>query len=1316
MNSSFHKLHSEEYSLKDNKIKSFNYKVCVLCQEKSSESLVDPNKTISVDSYKLLEEILIEFKRVQCLPEKLQFLFELESSISEILKVNNAVWHKTCRSRISKDTLKRKEHLLGNASKKLRLSIRNTSCPEAEVCLFCDKPGIDLRKISTLELSEKIMKLATKLSDILLVSKIASLGDMVALKTKYHFQCLVNLYNQERALSRQLNTKVDIEENDKWKVSVAFAELCYFIENEGIGLLMPLKELINLYEKRCVELNVSENVPALNKTRFKEKLLAHIPSLIESKNKTEIILTLKDVVCSAIIETCDYDSEVKLLMEAAKILRKSLFIPNPQDLTSQEQSVPENMVRFLNFLLDGPNIKSEGTGTSQKTLTIAQLIKFNCVNKKSSTTGSDRHNVSQETPIVKYIGNLLHAETKNKTIISKLHHLGICIGYPRIMQISTDSANSVCAIYNTNKVVCPPHLPRWQFVTAAFDNIDHNPSSTTAKGSFHGTAISIHTHPSNIDQFNEKPHCVISHTQNKKLEDLPNRYVSIEPRGLVTEKLKANPVLYNIEEKEETSKKYYTEALCEERLWIESVRESIEQELSPDVTLSKNYSWPAYHADRLKMKEIFPGKTGLLPLFTEVSHSPAMVAHSMKMVIDATTFLNPGQVSVIACDQPLYALSMQLKFAYPNEFGDNNIIVMMGGLHIEMAALKAIGHWLDGSEWNEVLVDANIATSGTAQSFLQGVHVTKCRHALQVTLAVLDILRTKSFENDFSDHTDIEMWTVEKCKTNIQFCYWNNTITFIQSLLLFVRSIREGNFDLYIAALDTLLPWLFAMDRTHYSRWLSVHVHDMKNIFHSNEHVFMEFKAGKFAINKTFNSFSTIALDQAHEQLNALIKGKARKNLSIYKKHLLTGNGGAIGITDNPAALLRWTLAGPETSRSIQEFEDTNFQNSNSNCNRFHHEQTTATQTRFLIEVKELLNVFEDLGNPFEEEDGLLLTNLKSKTIFDSPAVNSVRTAYACGKEQYETFVKERLVTSHKMISEAIKQNNFPLMKEKPKRHISALAKKMNMLKQNVEIFSKMYIATLNRNGDVDEFFRFENQQFPPSLSDSGQLRGNKKSDLLVSLEKLNHSIGVHPTNCSAIILDGGTLIHLLKPKESAKTFDDYFMSSIVPFINSKNEKFERIDFVWDRYLPMSLKSFTREKRGSGTRQRVEGHLKLPKNWNNFLKVDENKEELFLFLGKKIKTLPSNIQVLSTLKECVVFAGPVPIKMEQISPCDHEEADSRIFVHLKHAAMCGHRKIIIRTVDTDIVVLAISCISKLNIDELWIEFGSGKHFRYVVGK
>jgi len=67
-----------------------------------------------------------------------------------------------------------------------------------------------------------------------------------------------------------------------------------------------------------------------------------------------------------------------------------------------------------------------------------------------------------------------------------------------------------------------------------------------------------------------------------------------------------------------------------------------------------------------------------------------------------------------------------------------------------------------------------------------------------------------------------------------------------------------------------------------------------------------EFEACNFTIQKTSRQFSAIPVDQTHKQNNAAIKG----------------DGGAVGLTDNPTALRRWTMAGSEIARLIGEFED----------------------------------------------------------------------------------------------------------------------------------------------------------------------------------------------------------------------------------------------------------------------------------------------------------------------------------------------------------------------------------------------------------
>ncbi len=83
----------------------------------------------------------------------------------------------------------------------------------------------------------------------------------------------------------------------------------------------------------------------------------------------------------------------------------------------------------------------------------------------------------------------------------------------------------------------------------------------------------------------------------------------------------------------------------------------------------------------------------------------------------------------------------------------------------------------------------------------------------------------------------------------------------------------------------------------------------------------------------------------------------------------------------------------------------------------------------------------------------------------------------------------------------------------------------------------------------------------------------------------------------------------------TARTFKDYGELVFAPYISAQLEKCSRVDLVWDVYVLASLKASTRQKRGKGTRKRVAASTVMPKNWTDFLLIDENKTELFAFLS-----------------------------------------------------------------------------------------------------
>ena len=130
---------------------------------------------------------------------------------------------------------------------------------------------------------------------------------------------------------------------------------------------------------------------------------------------------------------------------------------------------------------------------------------------------------------------------------------------------------------------------------------------------------------------------------------------------------------------------------------------------STDSEQDMGVSWAAFHASKIQPTDINSpiDISVLLPLFDHDSKSPAMIKHAMNIIKDSVDFLYPGQVRVIACDQPLFAVAKIIQWNFPQTHGEDKLLIMFGGLHIEMAALKTLGDWLDGSGWTAATTEAD---------------------------------------------------------------------------------------------------------------------------------------------------------------------------------------------------------------------------------------------------------------------------------------------------------------------------------------------------------------------------------------------------------------------------------------------------------------------------------------------------------------------------------------------------------------------------------------------------------------------------------
>ncbi|KAJ8405154.1 hypothetical protein AAFF_G00321450 [Aldrovandia affinis] len=342
----------------------------------------------------------------------------------------------------------------------------------------------------------------------------------------------------------------------------------------------------------------------------------------------------------------------------------------------------------------------------------------------------------------------------------------------------------------------------------------------------------------------------------------------------------------------------------------------------------------------------------------------------------------------------------------------------------------------------------------------------------------------------------------------------------------------------------------------------------------------------------------------------------------------------------------------------------------------------------------------KDMGNPFQEESRDLLS-LDTKDIAHHTAAELIGTHLEKCKVRFQEFMKGLEGEEESTFYEPIKKNRVDFFRQVP---ASVDSSKQKVLKEDCQLFSKLFISCQSRECDLKEFFRHENQSHPAALSDGGKLHTCQKSHLTTILESQVTTPEAEPY-ADSIIIDGAALVNSL-PHGSSKTFEEYAMLDVLPTIQAYSTKYKRTDIVFDVYRPSSLKAETRSKRGRRVRRRVTGKGKIPSNWRNFLRENDNKAELFNFLADKIARVATPNVIIVTKEEDAV--SDRTINLAGVAPCSHEEADTRIFLHARHATEAGSKVIMVKASDTDVVVIAVSvlqALQELGLQQLWVAFG-----------
>ena len=102
-----------------------------------------------------------------------------------------------------------------------------------------------------------------------------------------------------------------------------------------------------------------------------------------------------------------------------------------------------------------------------------------------------------------------------------------------------------------------------------------------------------------------------------------------------------------------------------------------------ELTNCLDVTWASYHATKSETPLLVKATSCFMPLFQGGSSSISMIVHGRDMIKRAVSNVNGSQVPVIAIDQPLSAKVKLIQWAWPEKYGEIQLVFVFGSLHIE---------------------------------------------------------------------------------------------------------------------------------------------------------------------------------------------------------------------------------------------------------------------------------------------------------------------------------------------------------------------------------------------------------------------------------------------------------------------------------------------------------------------------------------------------------------------------------------------------------------------------------------------------------
>lgn len=373
-------------------------------------------------------------------------------------------------------------------------------------------------------------------------------------------------------------------------------------------------------------------------------------------------------------------------------------------------------------------------------------------------------------------------------------------------------------------------------------------------------------------------------------------------------------------------------------------------------------------------------------------------------------------------------------------------------------------------------------------------------------------------------------------------------------------------------------------------------------------------------------------------------------------------------------------------------------------------------------DVAAIVDLIKNWTDPFGGHTQL--SSISTGAVATPAIAEDLANAYKVGEAAYADFKKTHMESQPPTVKfhDKLKKQNLKTFTTLTKAKTVAKGKGTEtVLRADRNLFARMIIIAESRNLQMQDVLKHPLGPLPASLAcNNGFPRKTNKAQLGKELEKL-----IQPTEevtrPSAYLIDGMALVQ--KMKVDYLTFGE-IADKILSRVLHEGYGSSRVDVVFDVYRDISIKSAERELRGESdaiTFKNLAAGQKV-KQFKNFLRNGDNKTSLVRFVVQHWQTALSRERLGD--KELHVTCGSRCYKMtterveeEEELKSEQEEADTRLLLHVQHAANeRRYRSIIVSSEDTDVRILCLAFSFSINVP-IYQRCVSQMNARYVdIGK